>query len=204
MSEWIIDDSWLLQFFSILLNNKLVKLEVLLILKVLLFCPPFNSMWQDRFSLQANPPAFLAKAPIQTFFFLFDPPGNGRIGGHYFHTCCPSVTKTRYNANGKARKNKTKNTMVGHFELSQLLFFLSHRGQTQAFFKAKFQQNFPITGNLIAQFVVSLVLKCFNVIFCNVYNKIMFSLTALLCAIIAVFDSTRVYSVKLCFTRYEN
>ena len=44
-----------------------------------------------------------------------DPPGNGQLGGQYFHAGCPSVikTKTRYNAS-KCPENKIhamKNTM---------------------------------------------------------------------------------------------
>ena len=45
---------------------------------------------------------------------IFDPPSNGRIGGHYFHVGCPSVrqsvtqTKSRYNVNLGAWKTKQR------------------------------------------------------------------------------------------------
>ena len=47
-------------------------------------------------------------------FQAIDPPGHGRIVGHYFHTWYPSVRqkiKTHFNANVDARITKTTDTM---------------------------------------------------------------------------------------------
>ena len=45
---------------------------------------------------------------------IFDPPGQCRIGGHYFRTWCPSVrpsiTKTKSRCNGSVNSRKTKTT----------------------------------------------------------------------------------------------
>ena len=71
-----------------------------------------------------------------------DPPGHGRIGGHYFHTWCPYVrTSVRHkNENALQRpENKiraTKKTMrenndlgcslLGHSEVSRLVMIFLH------------------------------------------------------------------------------
>ena len=68
--------------------------------------------------------------------FFVDPPGHGRIDGHYFHAGCPTQkTKTRYNANVGAQKTNTDTMhenndhlsgsgLVGHSEISRLVFHL--------------------------------------------------------------------------------
>ena len=50
----------------------------------------------------------------QEYSSLLDPPGHGRIGGHYFHTWCPSVrhkSKNSLQSLGRGLENKTTYTM---------------------------------------------------------------------------------------------
>ena len=52
-----------------------------------------------------------------TYYLPIDPPGHGRLGGHYFHTWCPSVrhknTKTRYNARVNTMRENNENLLAG-------------------------------------------------------------------------------------------